>query len=150
MADKILPLSNFSELNYDVLYQDLRVFIQGVEVTTDIIGSLSVTWELSPGNNQATFELDNALDKYTITDINIPLGKSQEDAVFGVDGAARYSEANKRDIFSYKTGKRAKTLDADKGLFVRETLTHFITNINALDPTVGRLLTDSDIKDILT
>lgn len=157
------PLSSYSELNYDVLHHDLRVFIQGVEVTQDVKGSLNITMSPSPATNIATFELDNALEKYIINEVNLPdpepteteafgdenIPDSEQKRVFGSDNVGKYSEDAKREIFTFKTGVTVNPANVTDDRTVQDTLQHFLLEQNSVNPAGAPLLTTKDIQAVV-
>jgi hypothetical protein len=96
-------LVRFWERSYQALYEDFRVFIQGVEVTAFVSSSLAITYSNRDGPNMCSFTLDNAMDRFIITSDNLS-GKWR-------DTLDRYSEAAKHAIYLYKTGQALVTQD---------------------------------------
>ena len=96
-------LMRFTERSYQALYEDFRVFIQGVDVTPWVMGSLTITRTNRDGPGSASFTLDNAMDRFVITAENLQ-GKWR-------DTTDRYSEAAKHAIYLYKTGQNEVTQD---------------------------------------
>ncbi len=96
-------LIQFRERPYQVFFQDFQVWIQGVEVTPWVQGGLTITRANRDGFGTASFTLDNALDRFIITDENLA-GKWR-------DTNDRYSEAAKHGIYLYKTGATEVTID---------------------------------------
>jgi hypothetical protein len=94
----------FEERSYQALYEDFRIFIQGVDVTPWVTGSVSVTRTNRDGPNTCTFTLDNAMDRFVLTDENLNDDKWR-------DTNDRYSEAAKHGIYLYKTGQAEVTQD---------------------------------------
>lgn len=96
-------LVRFTERSYQALYEDFRVFIQGVEVTAFVSSNLTITYSNRDGPNQCSFTLDNAMDRFIITGDNL--------AGTWRDTLDRYSEAAKHAIYLYKTGQSLVTQD---------------------------------------
>lgn len=96
-------LVRFKERSYQALYQDFRVYIQGVEVTAFVSSSLAITYSNRDGPNTCTFTLDNAMDRFVVTADNL--------AGTWRDTRDRYSEAAKHAIYLYKTGQSVVTQD---------------------------------------
>lgn len=100
---KSLAIVQFEERPVQVYFEDFRVFIQGVEVSQHITGSVTIQKSNRDGPGTASFTLDNAMDKFVITDENLA-GKWR-------DTTDRYSEAAKHDIYLYKTGQDDTTVN---------------------------------------
>ena len=96
-------LVRFTERSYQALYEDFRVFIQGVEVTAFVSSNLTITYSNRDGPNTCSFTLDNAMDRFIITSDNL--------AGTWRDTLDRYSEAAKHAIYLYKTGQAEVTRD---------------------------------------
>ena len=96
-------LVRFWERSYQALYEDFRVFIQGVEVTAFVSSSLAITYSNRDGPNTCSFTLDNAMDRFVLTSDNLA-GKWR-------DTLDRYSESAKHAIYLYKTGQAVVTQD---------------------------------------
>lgn len=96
-------LIQFQERAYQTLYNDFRVYIQGAEVTDWIIGSVQFQRTNRDGPGTASFTLDNAMDRFVITDKNL--------AGTWRDTTDQYSEAAKHQIYLYKTGQVEVTVD---------------------------------------
>lgn len=100
----------FKERSYQALYEDFRIFIQGVDVTGWVSGSVTITRSNRDGPGTCTFTLDNAMDRFVLTAENLaqtaenPSGKWR-------DTMDRYSEAAKHAIYLYKTGQAKVTQD---------------------------------------
>jgi hypothetical protein len=109
-------LVRFTERSYQALYQDFRIFVQGVEVTAFVSSSLAITYSNRDGPNTCSFTLDNAMDRFVITSDNL--------ADKWRDTRDRYSEAAKHAIYLYKTGQSVVTQDRiaelTKALFSRQ------------------------------
>jgi len=103
-------LVSFKERSYQALYEDFRVFIQGVEVTPWISGSITLTRSNRDGPNTCSFTLDNAMDRFVLTAENL---QPTFDNPYGLwrDTTDRYSEAAKHSIYLYKTGQAEVTQD---------------------------------------
>jgi hypothetical protein len=99
-----MALVNFKERRYQVLFEDFRIFIQGAEVTQWVIGAVTYTRANRDGPGTASFTLDNALDRFVLTDENLTANKWR-------DTNDKYSEAAKHSIYLYKTGAKAVTVD---------------------------------------
>jgi len=133
-------LIDFRERPYQVVFQDFRVWIQGVEVTPWVQGSLTITQSNRDGFGTASFQLDNALDRFILTDQNLQ----------GVwrDTNDRYSEAAKHGIYLYKTGASEVTIDrvalltaeifADNLSTVRQSVDQNTRDLSALDRKKNR------------
>ena len=93
----------FKEQRYQVLYNDFRVYIQGVNVTAWITGSLVITRTNRDGVGTASFQLDNAMDRFVITAENL--------AGTWRDTTGRYSESSKHAIYLYKKGEAEVTVN---------------------------------------
>jgi len=100
---KTRALVQFREQHYQALFEDARVFIQGVEVTPWITGSIAITRTNRDAPGTCTFTLDNGLDRFVITADNLS-GKWR-------DTTDRYSESAKVAIYRYKTGQAEVTHD---------------------------------------
>ncbi len=98
-----LALIQFEEQRYQVFFLDIRIFIQGVEVTQHVTGTVTITKSNRDGAGSASFTLDNALDRFIITEENL-------DGVWR-DTNDKYSEAAKHSIYLYKKGAREATQD---------------------------------------
>lgn len=100
---KTLALVQFKERRYQVYFLDFRVFIQSVEVTQFVTSAVAFTYANRDSPNSASFTLDNAMDRFVITEENL--------AGTWRDTNDRYSEAAKHGIYLYKTGERGVTQD---------------------------------------
>ncbi len=69
MASRALVI--FKEQAYQVYFLDIRIFIQGVEVTPWVTGAVTITRTNRDGPSTASFQLDNALDRFVITQENL-------------------------------------------------------------------------------
>ncbi len=105
----------FEENSFQTFFHDIRVFIQGVEVTHDIIGTIAVTLSDRDGTNIASLTIDNALDKYVMTQHNV-------DGKFGVDESRIYDESPKQGIYNFKTRQTVKDSQADQREVVKKEL----------------------------
>lgn len=97
-------LVRFVEQRYQVYFEDFRVFIQGVEVTPWVNGSVTINRANRDGPGSASFTLDNAMDRFVLTPDNLT-GNVWRDTT------DRYSEAAKHAIYLYKTGAQEVTRD---------------------------------------
>lgn len=70
------PLVRFQELRNAVLVHDVKVFIQGVDVTTWLQGGISITYTNRDGFNTANLTLDNAMDRFVLTEENLGLAQA--------------------------------------------------------------------------
>lgn len=110
MATKTRALVRFYERSYQALFEDVRVYIQGVDVTPWIRDNVVIGRTDCDGPGTCTFTLDNALDRFVLTSENLtrtfdnPFGKWR-------DTTDRYSESAKHQIYLYKTGQAAVTVD---------------------------------------
>jgi hypothetical protein len=100
---KNLAIVQFEERPYQVYFEDYRIFIQGVEVTQHVMGGVTIQKSNRDGSGTASFTLDNAMDKFVITDQNLA-GKWR-------DTNDKYSEAAKHGIYLYKTGQDDTTIN---------------------------------------
>lgn len=104
-------LIRFREESYQYLFHDVRVFVQGAEVSNWLTGSLSINLTEKDGQNVASFTLDNAFDRFVITEENLGI-----DPDSGETGTPQWrlnadpahtavSERAKYEIFLYKIGE---------------------------------------------
>lgn len=98
-----LALIQFEEKPYQVFFLDFRIYIQGIEVTQFVTGALTITKANRDGAGTASFQLDNALDRFVITKENLA-GKWR-------DTTDKYSEAAKHGIYLYKKGAGEAAID---------------------------------------
>lgn len=98
-----LALVQFEEFPYQVLFLDFRIYIQGIEVTQFVTGALTISKTNRDGAGSASFQLDNALDRFIITEKNL--------AGTWRDTSDKYSEAAKHGIYLYKKGAGEVTID---------------------------------------
>lgn len=66
-SDNTTPPSVFQELTNQALYQDFLVFINGINVTRWVIGSVSYTLAGRGGTNNASFQLANPDNLFVLT-----------------------------------------------------------------------------------
>lgn len=123
------PLIRFREAQYVNFYHDLRVFICGVDCSVDIRDRVSISISDSTAPNTATITLDNALEKYTITDDNVA-GK------FGEDQWGRYSEKPKANIVARKLGKDGKATLRDADSTIANTFDSLIEDLGTAGPVI--------------
>jgi len=119
-------LIQFVERRYQVLFQDFRVYIQGVEVTNWVSGSLTISFANRDGPGSASFTLDNAMDRFILTAENLNENKWR-------DTNDKYSEAAKHAIYLYKSGEADVTVDR-----MKETVSAFFTRNMELANTLSR------------
>jgi len=79
------PLS-FVEQKYSTQYHDIKIFIQGTDVSPFMVEDLTIETSLD-GNGVLRFKLDNAGDKFTLTDKNL----TDWDPQSVVDGKGSFS-----------------------------------------------------------
>jgi hypothetical protein len=132
-------LVRFTERSYQALYEDFRIFIQGVDVTAWVSSSLTITRSNRDGPGTCNFTLDNAMDRFVLTSENLTEDKWR-------DTNDRYSEAAKHAIYLYKTGQSEVTQDR-----VAEMMkTLFDRNLDIVKAETGtaeaRLLADATGK----
>ena len=136
-------LVKFTEQRYPVLFEDFRVYIQGVEVTQWITSSLTIAKTNRDGPNSAGFTLDNAMDRFVVTAENV--------AGTWRDTQDKYSEAAKHGIYLYKTGQIDVTVDriADQygSIFSRELDLAFAKTREQLLQDLGYRKVDAKNKD---
>jgi hypothetical protein len=111
MTDRI----RFLEAKYTHFYHDLRVFICGVEVSSDLRGSLAVSISDGTAPNTATITLDNALDKYVFTEENAQ-------GLYGDDLYERYGERAKAQIVLRKLSRDGKITKRDREATIQEQM----------------------------
>lgn len=100
-----MPLSSFRERRYPVLSHDVLIFVEGVELSKWLSGS--VEWSLggTGGENTASFSLVNAYKAFTITESNLK-------GLYHVNNSP-LSEGAKKRLIERKASKNAEL----RGLF---------------------------------
>ena len=119
---KSLGLGTFQEADSQSLLIDALVFINGVDVTQYLEGSVTVTRAGRGGMGTAQITLSNAGDAFVITPENIQVNLTQLalDYMYAAagqkpsrvqwrvgDAAGPYSEAAKKSMYDYKTKRNA-------------------------------------------
>ena len=96
---------DYKELNYQTFYHDILVYIQGVEISSWLTGSLNITYGLNSNPNTANFTLTNDNHRWVLTEENVGKGitaqtvkdkKNNNNWRVGIDD-------NKRDLIKIKT-----------------------------------------------
>lgn len=93
---------------YQVLYHDFIVYIQGADVTPYIQGSLSITMGVNDTTNQCSFTLANTGDIFTITPENVA-GK------WRLSPGEPFSEYAKKQIYDFKIDENRNPFDMKSG-----------------------------------
>lgn len=122
----------FFEGPYQAQYHDLRVFICGVDVSGDLLGTVAVSMADVATPSTATITLDNALDKYAFTPDNADasggVGGKYRDDPFG-----RYSEEPKRKIITRKYGTDGKLTTSG----MQAKISHMLSDAIAASPILS-------------
>jgi len=109
-ADQISysPQVRFAEQKNQVFSHDFLVFINGVDVTKYVVGSLSVNLVDKDGFNEANFELNNTHDNFVVTNNNLGINASLTPIFRSSDitGENKYSERAKKEILEYKNDEK--------------------------------------------
>lgn len=109
------PNLSFVEEKRQFYYHDLRVFIQGAEVTKDLSGRVSVSISDRATPSTASITLDNALDKYIFTEQN-------SQGIYGTDLLNKYTEEPKSIIVARKTKTDAKVGTAERNIAIEQVV----------------------------
>lgn len=99
---------NFAEQQHQNFFEDYEIYIFGERVTPYVKGDVRITITDRDGFNTATFDLDNALDRFLLTPENLGMVIADNGTVKKIepiwrmseDGA--YSEAIKKRIYDWK------------------------------------------------
>jgi hypothetical protein len=92
----------YEEREHQMLYHDVLVYIQGVDVSLWLSGPVSITFADREGYNTASFTLDNAMDRFVLTDENLASKFRGSATDF------KYSEQAKEEIYIYKSDQNRK------------------------------------------
>jgi len=119
-----IPQVRFAEQKNQVFNHDFMVFINGVDVTKYVVGSLSINLVDKDGFNEADFELNNTHDNFVVTNNNLgindtltPIFRSSD-----ISGENKYSELAKKKILEYKNDeKRNPFVDIETMQIVKVT-----------------------------
>jgi murein DD-endopeptidase MepM/ murein hydrolase activator NlpD len=118
------------ESDHPVAVTDMLIFIQGVEVSDYVMGSVQVEKNGIEGHNRVTFTLDNASDRFVwtvdnlrslfevtrpkevnevaeLTSTSVPLNEALTRYKRLTESRFTHNEKEKRAIFDYKTGFQA-------------------------------------------
>jgi murein DD-endopeptidase MepM/ murein hydrolase activator NlpD len=115
----------FSEQNYQVFYHDVRIWIQGADVSDWLEGSLSIKYNLNTDPNTVDFTLNNAGNRFVLTPENLS----------GIwrDADSDYSEIAKHKIFNIKTNPFLNQPDKESGGLIWP-LNHWGLIFHKMDP----------------
>jgi len=118
-----IPQVRFAEQKNQVFNHDFMVFINGVDVTKYVVGSLSINLVNKDGFNEANFELNNTHDNFIVTNNNL-----------GINDSLTPIFSAKKQILEYKNNeKRNPFVDIETMQIVRVTTGVADTNVLGRD-----------------
>lgn len=94
--------------DHQVLYHDFILYMCGVDVTSYIMGSVSLTMGMNENPNQLSFQLANTGDLFTLTPENVA-------GVWRLDPDAPFSEYAKKKVYDFKKDARQNPRDVNSG-----------------------------------
>jgi hypothetical protein len=110
----------FREDKNVVLFHDFKVVCQGADLTPWITNNITISLADRTGVNTASFDLDNALDRFVITAENLGINPTTYQAIEsgpvwrpGPAYQNKYSEDAKKTIYDYKKGKISQKILQD-------------------------------------
>ncbi len=127
------PQVNFAEQKNQVYTHDFLVFINGVDITKYVVGSLQINLVDKDGYNEANLVLNNAQDNFVITLDNLGVNKSGKPVFRSSDisGEDKYSERAKEKIIEYKRDeKRNPVVDIAEMKIVGAGFSQGVMNVN--------------------
>lgn len=102
LAEALVKFNETAEGGHTRLFHDVKVYIQGVDVSPWLSGAVSITLAERDGLNVASITLDNVADRWILTEDNLGLSKRfGGEPMFRLDDL-RTSERAKQDIYLYK------------------------------------------------
>lgn len=100
----------FAEQQHQNYYEDYEIYIFGERVTPFVKGDVRITITDRDGFNTASFDLDNALDRFILTPENLGIIVADDGSIRNVEPVWRlagdednYTESIKRRIYDWKT-----------------------------------------------
>lgn len=107
----------FAEQQHQNYFEDYEIYIFGQRVTPFVKGDVRITLVDRDGFNTATFDLDNALDRFILTPENLGISIADDGAIRKIDPVWRltdedyYSESIKKAILDWKTKEDNNPVD---------------------------------------
>ena len=136
------PQVRFLEHKNQVFSHDVMIFISGVDVSSYLVGQLTISIVDKDGWNECNLTLNNAMNNFIITQENMGFNNDLKGVFRTADGQGerKYSEQAKKDLIAYKDDAlRNPTVDIEKMKLVQASVTQGPVDVNVTGKQIDQV-----------